>query len=114
MLVTFNIKITKLLKNALIFTVLGLKRNLLALVGLVLVSAIAIVPIIFLIPIGLGVAIVLPLIYYLGVCCFIYTYAAYPIIKRYMIDPVAPTTKEIAEDELAESDIETSEEPDAE
>ena len=33
-------------------------------------------------------ALVLPLIYYLGVCAFIYTYAAYPVIKKYMIDPV--------------------------
>lgn len=104
MLVTFNIKISKLLKNALIFTVLGIKRNLLALVGLVLVSAIAIVPMIFLIPIGLGIAIVLPLIYYLGVCCFIYTYAAYPIIKKYMIDPVAPAAVNASNESLDESD----------
>ncbi len=91
MLVTFNIKIHKLLKNAIIFTVLGIKRNLLALVGLALVSAIAIVPVLFLMPLGLGVALVLPLIYYLGVCSFIYTYAAYPVIQKYMIDPVATT-----------------------
>ena len=103
MLVTFNIKITKLLKNALIFTVLGLKRNLLALIGLVLVSAIAILPIMFLIPMGLGVALVLPLIYYLGVCCFIYTYAAYPIIKKYMIDPVAPAVSDVTEDSNEDS-----------
>ena len=99
MLVTFNIKITKLLKNALIFTVLGLKRNILALVGLILVSAVAIVPMMFLIPMGLGVAMVLPLIYYLGVCCFIYTYAAYPIIKRYMIDPVMPVSSVSSDDD---------------
>lgn len=91
MLVTFNIKLGKIFKNALIFTVLGIKRNILALLGLLIVSAIAIVPIILLMPLGLGVAIVLPLIYYLGVCSFIYTYAAYPILDRYMINPVAPT-----------------------
>lgn len=88
MLVTFNMKIGKIFKNALIFTVLGLKRNLMALLGLVLVSAIAIAMIVFLLPMGLGVTIILPLIYYLGVCSFIYTYAAYPVIKKYMIDPV--------------------------
>ena len=43
---------------------------------------------------GLGVALVLPLIYYLGVCAFIYTYAAYPVIKKHMIDPVAPVQSE--------------------
>ena len=88
MLVTFNMKLGKIFKNALIFTVLGIKRNVLALLGLLIVSAIAILPIILLMPLGLGVAIVLPLIYYLGVCSFIYTYAAYPILDRYMIQPV--------------------------
>lgn len=88
MLVTFNIKISKMFKNALIFTVLGIKRNILALVGLAIVTAIAVVPMLLFVQIGLGIAIVLPLVYYLGVCAFIYTYAAYPIIQKYMIDPV--------------------------
>lgn len=88
MIVTFNIKITKAFKNALIFTVLGIKRNILALIGLAIVTAIAVVPMLLLVQVGLGIAIVLPLLYYLGVCAFIYTYAAYPIIKKYMIDPV--------------------------
>ncbi len=98
MLVTFNMKLGKIFKNALIFTVLGIKRNILALLGLLIVSAVAIVPIILLMPLGLGVAIVLPLIYYLGVCCFIYTYAAYPILDRYMIQPVAPVDSDNNED----------------
>lgn len=88
MLVTFDMKIGKIFKNALIFTVLGIKRNLMALLGLLIVTAIAVVMIIIFLPMGLGVTIVLPLIYYLGVCAFIYTYAAYPVIKKYMIDPV--------------------------
>lgn len=92
MVITFNMKLGKVFKNALIFTVLGIKRNVLALLGLVLVSAFAVALIVLFLPMGLGVTIVLPLIYYLGVCAFIYTYAAYPVIKKYMIDPVVPTT----------------------
>lgn len=92
MLVTFNMKLTKIFKNALIFTVLGIKRNIMALLGLVAVTAFAVVLIMLFLPMGLGVTIVLPLIYYLGVCAFIYTYAAYPIIKKYMIDPVVPVS----------------------
>jgi hypothetical protein len=92
MLVTFNMKIGKILKNALIFTVLGIKRNLLALLGLAIVTAFAVAMIVILLPVGMGVTIVLPLIYYLGVCAFIYTYAAYPVIKKYMIDPVEPAS----------------------
>lgn len=99
MIVTFNIKITKAFKNALIFIVLGIKRNVMALLGLVVVTALAIVPIMLFLPMGLGVALVLPLIYYLGVCAFIYTYAAYPVIKKHMIDPVVPTKTEPDEEE---------------
>ena len=106
MIVTFNIKLSKVFKNALIFTVLGIKRNILALVGLVLVSAIAILPMVLLIQVGLGIALVLPLIYYLGVCAFIYTYAAYPVIKKYMIDPVEHIKNPLVnnEDDVAESE----------
>lgn len=89
MLVTFNMKLGKIFKNALIFMVLGIKRNIMALIGLIVLSAIALGMIFLFLPMGLGVTLVLPLIYYLGVCCFIYTYAAYPVIKKYMIDPVA-------------------------
>ena len=92
LIITFNIKLSKAIKNAFIFTVLGIKRNLLALLGLLLVTAFAVSLIVIFLPMGLGVTIVLPLIYYLGVCAFIYTYAAYPVIKKYMIDPVDPPT----------------------
>jgi uncharacterized membrane protein YesL len=88
MVITFDMKLGKVFKNALIFTVLGIKRNILALLGLAIVSAFAIALIVLLLPLGWGVTIVLPLIYYLGVCAFIYTYAAYPVIKKYMIDPI--------------------------
>ncbi len=92
MIITFDMKLTKVFKNALIFTVLGIKRNILALLGLAVVTGIAVLMIGLFLPMGLGVTIVLPLIYYLGVCAFIYTYAAYPIIKKYMIDPVVPAS----------------------
>lgn len=101
MVVTFDMKLGKVFKNALIFVVLGIKRNIMALLGLVLLTAFAAGLIVLFLPMGLGVTIVLPLIYYLGVCAFIYTYAAYPVIKKYMIDPV-DTTKTAT----ATSDIE--------
>ena len=99
MVITFNMKLGKVFKNALIFTVLGIKRNIMALIGLALVSAFAVALIVLFLPMGLGVTLVLPLIYYLGVCGFIYTYAAYPVIKKYMIDPVVPTSPAVVEEE---------------
>ncbi len=91
MAVTFDMKIRKIFKNALIFTVLGIKRNIMALLGLAIVTLFAVLLIVLFLPMGLGVTLVLPLIYYLGLCAFIYTYAAYPVIKKYMIDPVTHT-----------------------
>ena len=98
MAVTFDMKIRKIFKNALIFVVLGIKRNIMALLGLAIVTSIAALMIFLFLPMGLGVTLVLPLIYYLGICSFIYTYAAYPIIKKYMIDPVEPV-KAVESDE---------------
>ena len=103
MLVTFDMKISKIFKNALIFVVLGIKRNALALVGLLITTALAIVPIAIFLPLGLGVALVLPFIYYLGVCGFISTYAAYPIIQKYMIDPVVPKQTEDSEQDVIQN-----------
>lgn len=88
MLVTFDMKIIKILKNALIFTVLGIKRNVMALLGMVLLAAIAVVLILFL---GSYVPalIIMPFLYLLAFWGFMSTYAAYPVIQKYMIDPVA-------------------------
>ena len=105
MLVTFDMKISKIFKNALIFVVLGIKRNAMALLGLLVMTALAIVPIVLFLPLGLGVALVLPFIYYLGVCGFISTYAAYPVIQKYMIDPVSPKNADAENsDESTESE----------
>lgn len=95
MAVTFDMKISKIFKNALIFIVLGIKRNIMALLGLAVVTAIAVLFIVLFLPMGLGVTLVLPFIYYLGLCGFIYVYAAYPVIEKYMIEPVqTPATAE--------------------
>lgn len=102
MLVTFNIKITKAIKNAFIFAILGIKRNILACLGLVLVSAVAFIPMLLFLP-KFGIFLVLPFIYYLGTCSFIYTYAAYPVIQKYMIDPV--NKSEENENDESSSDV---------
>ena len=99
MLVTFDMKMSKIFKNALIFVVLGIKRNAMALLGLLATTALAIVPIVIFLPLGLGVALVLPFVYYLGICGFISTYAAYPVIKKYMIDPVSTPDVEATDTE---------------
>ena len=97
MMVTFDMKITKILKNALIFTVMGFKRNIMALLGMALLTGVFAALIVFL---GRLVPafFVLPFLCLLGFCGFMYTFAAYPVIQRYMIDPVKkPTTPAVGE-----------------
>ena len=86
MMVTFDMKLSKIFKNALIFTVMGFKRNILALLGMGTLTAIFAVLIIFLgrmIP----AFFIIPFLCLLGFCGFMYTFAAYPVIEKYMIAP---------------------------
>ena len=104
MLVTFNIKITKIFKNALIFAVLGIKRNLMAALGIILLAALMVGLALGMMQIStslLGVAIIIPFLCFLAFASFMYTYAAYPVIQRYMIDPVP--AKKAAKDTSAEA-----------
>ena len=87
LLVTFDIKNFKLIKNALIFTALGIGRNLLALLGIILLVVIHILLIFLFLPIGISIPIILPFFYLLAATSFMATYAAYPVIDKYMIAP---------------------------
>ena len=84
MLVTFDMKLGKLFKNALIFVALGIKRNLLAILWMIVMLAINICIFVMFQPLG----IIMPILYIISFPLFTTTYAAYPVIKKYMIDPV--------------------------
>ncbi len=85
MMVTFDLSIFKLFKNAMIFAFLGLKRNILALIGIVIVFLFNYF--LFFIPITRALGIALPFVMTLGICTYIAAYAAWPKIKQIMIDP---------------------------
>jgi len=87
LLVTFDLTNFKILKNSLIFTALGIKRNLMAFLGFIVLLALHIGLIFLALAYGLTVFIVLPFVYILALVGFIATYAAYPIIDKYMIAP---------------------------
>ncbi|MBQ7347949.1 MAG: DUF624 domain-containing protein [Clostridia bacterium] len=108
MMVTFDLPIRKLFKNALIFTVLGFKRNIMAVLGIVLITAINIFlfAVFAITPLGIAIPLILPFLYYLSVNAFTAAYAAYPIIDRYMIEPYR-TDAEDGEDASEENDGET-------
>ena len=85
MLVTFDIKIKKIFKNALIFSVLGVGRNLMALLGMVVLIALNVFLVLMLWPLGIVVPIILPLISLLPSVNLLLSYGAYPVIEKYMI-----------------------------
>lgn len=83
MMITFDLSILKLLKNALLFTVLGVKRNSMALIGTVAVLAINYLLLALYFPLG----VIMPFVCGFSLCSMIGVYAAYPKIKEIMIDP---------------------------
>ena len=87
LLITFDTTVFKILKNSLIFSILGIKRNLMALIGLILLFGLHLFLIVLFLPMGISVPLILPLVYVVAVIGFMSTYAAYPVIDRYMIAP---------------------------
>lgn len=85
MMITFDLKITKLIKNAFLFTALGIKRNVLAFFGCVIlfIVPIALFGNFYTIPLGIFILLFLSF----GLSAFMGAYAAYPKIKEVMIDP---------------------------
>lgn len=109
LMITFNIKTWKLLKNALIFSVLGIKRNVMAVLGNLLLVAITIGLIVGSSMLGvgfMGLPILLPFLYVPVTSAFINVYAAYPVIDKYMVQPALKKNppRQTSSDESDESD----------
>lgn len=84
-MVTFELKILKILKNALILAILGFKRNVLAFLGILLLCTLTILCAYS--GVLLSLAIALPLVILFSNGAYMTTYAAYFKIKEMMIDP---------------------------
>lgn len=107
LLITFDLKTIKILKNALIFSILGIFRNLIALVGIFIFIIIHVLLILWLLPLGITIPLVLPLVYSASFIAFITVYAAYPVIDKYMI---APYKDELASEDTQENTEDITEE----
>lgn len=82
-LVTFDLKLSKLLKNALYLVFLGWKRSLLC----VLASIVTILISVYLYGLLPFFGLLLPFVFTFGILQYIGVYAAYPVIEKYMIEP---------------------------
>jgi uncharacterized membrane protein YesL len=100
-LITFDLKTWKIIKNSLIFTVLGIKRNVMAALGIVTVLALNYLLFYIFAPFNIIFPLILPFFYFMAVSGYIATYAAYPVIEKYMIEPL-PEDTEQSSDEPAE------------
>jgi uncharacterized membrane protein YesL len=92
MMITFNISLYKMLKNALIFTALGIKRNLMAGLGILICIALWAALAFIGLQYNLGFLIFIPALIMFALIAFISVYCAYPVIKKHMIDPITVAT----------------------
>lgn len=100
-LVTFDLSIFKIIKNAFIFVSLGLKRNLLALLGIILLAVIDYFLACTILPLG----VILPFVLLYGYGAYMGAYAAWPMIKKYMIDPYPDDTPKPTEEPIFTDDV---------
>ena len=97
MLITFDLSIFKMFKNAMYFTVLGIKRNFMAFLGTILLIIFEY----FLMLVYPPLAVIVPFIILPSLLMLIGVYAAYPKIKEIMIDPYY---EQVAADEAMAKD----------
>lgn len=93
LLVTFKLSVFKIMKNSFIFALVGIKRNIVALIGIALTVALNVVIYMYFLPLG-GL---LPFFLTVALVSFMGTFAAYPNIKRIMIDPYYKSTDYVRE-----------------
>ena len=104
-MVTFKLSVFKILKNSLIFALLGFKRNILALLGII-VTLLLDVMIMF----GFGgifvpIAVAAPLALLFAAFAYMKVYAAYFKVKEVMIDPYLEEHPELANKNNDEEEI---------
>lgn len=83
LMVTFDLSLFKILKNALIFSIIGFKRNFMATLGIAAMLFLTYTIMLIAFPIG----IIIPFVLLIADCSYMACYAAFPKIKEIMIDP---------------------------
>ena len=100
-MVTFELTLFKIIKNSLIFVLVGLKRNVVAFVGIIAVFFIEIMLLFGTGGLLMPFAVAIPLAVMFSSCAYMKVYASYFKIKEIMIDPYQDESEpEIDEDEI--------------
>ncbi len=84
--ITFDLKFRQAFKNALIFTLAGLWRNLLLtiILGAIVILIIGVIPVM---PLTIAILLFLAVFIFFSFCSFLINFTIYPVIDRYMIQP---------------------------
>ena len=85
LLITFKLPPLKLIKNAFILALLGIKRNIMAVFGIIVFLTVFLA--LFMFPAMAGLGMTLPIFLLISNAGFMACFAAYPNVKKYMIDP---------------------------
>lgn len=93
MIFTFDLPLRKIIKNAVYFILLGVKRNLIAFFGTIAVVILNLGLAFIFMPVG----IILPFVITFAIIDFMGVYAAYPNIDKYMVDHSEPSEADISE-----------------
>ncbi len=111
MIITFDLSLSKIYKNALIFAIIGLWRNLMliAIIGVFILAAV----IFFLVlpPLAIMVLLVLLIFWAFGFFGFLVNFAVYPLLVKYIIKPYEKE-QEDKKNALGETSEEEEDEPD--
>lgn len=103
LMITFEMKWTKIIKNSLIFALLGVKRNIMAALGIAIMVGLNLLLILLLLPYT-TIPMFLPCFYLFSFSAFMSVYAAYPILDRYLIKPYEEAHPQSVDFEPSESD----------
>lgn len=94
MIITFDLSFGKLIKNSVFFAMLGAKRNIMAVIGVIVIAALEFL----LMGIFFPLAMILPFLILFGIISYMCVYCAYPKIKEYMIDGYEAESTDEAEE----------------
>jgi uncharacterized membrane protein YesL len=113
MIVTFDLKLTQILKNSLIFAILGLWRNLLVTLLIGIIALFTFVAFYIEMPLLIIIFFCLLIFLLFSYCSFLINFAAYPLIDKLMVQPYKKQQENNGSgEEDDESDSDTEEDSD--
>lgn len=111
MIITFDLSLSKIYKNALIFAIIGLWRNLMLIAIIGVFILVAVIFFLVLPPLAIMVLLVLLIFWAFGFFGFLVNFAVYPLLVKYIIKPYEKE-QEDKKNALGETSEEEEDEPD--